>query len=107
MNLLLAGLALLLATLLPMASHSSLYPPASPQHPATAVGKIEPAGEISVCMQGATHNLLDEAGEWSYQLAGHLMDLQQYEGERVRVIGTVEEGLEGCPPLLTVVQVVP
>ncbi|MDQ3704046.1 MAG: hypothetical protein M3437_02285 [Chloroflexota bacterium] len=104
------GMVLLLATFLLVPSISSAQPSAEVVWPplgTAAEGRIEPAGEVSICQQGATHLLVNEAGEVIYQLKSNTVNLAQYEGQRVRVVGTVGVALEGCPPVLTVLLVVP
>ena len=104
------GMLLLLATLLLVPRSSAAQPSADVVLPpllTAAEGRIEPAGEVSICQQGATHLLVNEAGEVIYQLRSSTVNLAQYEGQRVRVVGTVGEALEGCPPVLTVLLVVP
>lgn len=75
-----------------------------PQH-RTVVGKIQRV-ELSFCMQGATHVLVDSAdrGRVLYQLRTSTPDLnlRDYEGRGVSVAGHVVDAVEvGCQPLLT------
>ena len=82
---------------------------ASPHRWATAVGRVQRAPEVSICQQDATHVLVNENGSVIYQLvsANRRVDLSRYEGQRVRVIGTVSPPVEGCAPLMIVSRVVP
>ncbi len=106
---LLAAAALALAALLvaPGPTGASPAPGTSAERRATAVGIIRPAPEFSTCQQGATHYLFAANGRLRYQLVSDEVDLDRYVGQRVRVRGTLGEELEGCPPLLTVSEVVP
>ncbi len=106
---LLAAAALALAALLVTPGPTGASPAAgtSAERRATAEGIIRPAPEFSTCQQGATHYLFTADGRLRYQLVSHEVDLSRYEGQRVRVSGTLSEELEGCPPLLTVSEVVP
>jgi len=77
-------------------------PAAAADETRAAVGVIEPAGEFSICMQGATH-LLIRWDEVVFQLRGDTAELDAYVGERVRVSGSVlDYTVEGCAPLMTV-----
>jgi CARDB len=80
--------------------------PASGQEVSSTPGTIRSIG-FSVCQQG-THELVTPGSvRVTYDLISDTVDLSQYEGMLVRVIGTVREGVDGCPPLLAVREVNP
>jgi len=102
------ALTLVALLLLPGLTRASASSPTSSQSLVAAVGTIVDAPEISICQQGATHLLVSPSGRVvTYQLVSRTVDLSQYEGQQVLVIGTASESIEGCPPLLTVIRVVP
>ena len=108
----LLGLSIvLLATMLALPSLTLAGPGVQEtrQQRGPAVGTIR-AVEFTTCQQGATHFLYNEQGMAIYQLVSGRpgVDLSQYEGQRVRVVGRVSrERVEGCPPLLYVTKVLP
>lgn len=110
--LLLAGmLALLLTTALPALAQSGgeeqygVDPEQEGGEPITATGVVE-AYELTAHQYG-THGLTDEATGVGYALSSEVVDLDEYDGQRVTVEGTLVPGyeagqVEGGPPLIAV-----
>jgi hypothetical protein len=72
----------------------------------TAVGTIRQAN-VSGCQQGS-HQLVDPISEQvTYDLTSDTVDLSQYEGMLMRVIGEASEGITCGRPILTVRAVTP